>query len=167
MLTENQGQFQALLDAFRHGEPITPEERGKCWSVISASGWYENIGRNNNMFRSDDLSVIFELVVLPDLAEQPAPVAIARWAREAPVPMIQGLLAAAMKAGAETWNAAMAILEPALAYRWTIERFIRDHWDENRAVPSLADPPRGEGRATLRERLGRRRQSLAEMGDIG
>jgi hypothetical protein len=137
---------------------MTPEERGKSWGVISSVGWYETICRNND-FRSGDLVRIFSIIVIPEMAEQPPAEVIARWALEAPVPMVESLLAAARMAGTGTWDTVMEILEPALAYRWTIERFIRDYWDDSRAARPIADLGRGDGKGGLfglRRRPGRR-----------
>jgi hypothetical protein len=155
LLEEDQGRFESILDGiYRAAGGMPTEERARSWYVISGHGWYENICRNNS-FRSEDLARIFSIVVIPELAEAGLAQAIAGWAVEAPVPMVAGLLAAAQRGSPAVWNAVMDILEPALAYRWADERFMRDHWDASRAVRSNADIGRGDGKAGL---FGRRRR---------
>jgi hypothetical protein len=158
LLGEDQELFESILDRLYQAGGLPPEERGRCWSIVSSADWYEHICRSNS-FRSGDLARILGLIVLPELAERPPAEAIARWAVEAPAPLIEGLLAAARMAGPEMRDIVMDILEPALAYRWTIEKYMRDYWDGNRATHPRADPGRGEdkgGRFGLRRRAGRR-----------
>jgi hypothetical protein len=155
LLQEDQQRFESILDAiYLAAGEMTAEERGRSWDVISGTGWYENICRNNS-FRSADLARIFTIVVIPELADQRPATVIARWALEAPAPMVAGLLAAARMTSTAAWNAVMDILEPALAYRWTAERFMRDHWDVDRAVRPGTDLGRGDAKAGL---FGRRRR---------
>jgi hypothetical protein len=70
--------------------------------------------------------------------------------------MIDGLLAAARMTNVEVWNTVMGILESALAYRWTIERFMRDHWDESRVARPYAELGRDDNSRGLLGRLRRR-----------
>ena len=130
MLGEDQEQFESLLNAAHEADALTPEERAKSWAVISGDGWHDTISRNNS-FRSADLARIFSIVVIPDIAEQSAAGAIAKWAAQAPAPMIEGLLVAAQQASRETWQLAMNILEPALAVRWASERYLPDLLDRD------------------------------------
>jgi len=158
LLGEDQRLFEATLDGIYQSGDVPPEERARSWDVISAPGWYENICRYNG-FRSWDLTAVFSLIVIPELAEQPPAEVIARWAVEAPVPMIEGLLAAATAAGPGMWNLVMEILEPALAYRWTIDNYIRDRWEGARVVPAHLKPGRDDAKGGLfglRRRPGRR-----------
>jgi hypothetical protein len=155
LLGEDQRLFESLLDQICRVNDMTPEERGRSWDVISSNGWYENICRNNS-FRSTDLSNVFDVVVIPALAEQPSVEVLATWALKAPVPMVEGLLAAARMAGAEMNNTVMEILEPVLAYRWTVDNFMKDYWDSRRIVRSYAGPGRDDG---TRGFLGLRRKS--------
>jgi hypothetical protein len=157
-LGEDQTLFESMLDSIYRAGQISLEECARGWEVISCNNWYENISRNN-AFRSEDLANIFGLVVIPALADQPPAEVIARWALEAPVPMVEGLLAAASRVGTETWNIVMGVLEPALACRWTTEHFIRDYWDDHRVVRSDAGFGRDEGNRGflgLRRRSGRK-----------
>ena len=155
LLEEDQDRFESTLDGiYLAAGGMTPEERARSWHVISGNGWYENICRNNS-FRSEDLPRIFSIVVIPELAEPGVAQVIAGWALEAPVPMVAGLLAAARRASHDAWTTAMDILEPALAYRWTDERFMRDHWDASRAMRHNPDPKRGDGKGSF---LGKRRR---------
>jgi hypothetical protein len=157
LLGEDQELFESILDRVYQAGGLPPEERGRCWGVISSPDWYEHISRGNS-FRSGDLARILGLIVIPELAEPPAE-AIARWALEAPVPMVEGLLAAARMAGPDIWEIVMDILEPALAYRWTIASYMRDYWDGDRAVHPHVSLGREEGKGGLfgrRRRTGRR-----------
>lgn len=133
----DQAEFESILDGIRRSGVLTREECRRSWSVISGNDWYENVTRENS-FRSGDLAAIFSLVVIPDLdLAQPGAEVIARWAVEVPNPMIEGLLTAAKMGGGETWETAMRILEPALAYRWTAEHWMPPGlWDQSRAVRS-------------------------------
>jgi hypothetical protein len=158
LLPEDQRTFESILDSVYLASDMPPEERGRSWEVISSNGWYEGICRNNG-FRSTDLANIFGVIVIPDLAEQPPAEMIARWALVAPLPMVEGLLTAARMSGAEMWNTVMEILEPALAYRWTIEHFMKDHWDDRRVVRSYAGVGHDDGNRGflgLRRKSGRR-----------
>jgi hypothetical protein len=155
LLGDDQRLFESVLDSVYQASDMTPEERGRSWDVISSSGWYENVCRNNG-FRSTDLADIFVVVVIPDLAEQPPAEVMARWALDAPVPMVEGLLAAAKMTGAEMRNTVIEILEPALAYRWTIEHFMKDYWDDRRVARSYAGSERDDGNLGF---FGRRRRS--------
>ena len=146
LLGEDQELFQSMLDSIREVGDAAPVEREKSWYVISGTGWYENTSRNNS-FRSGDLAGIFALVVIPELAGQLWAEAIAKWMMDAPVPMVEGLLAAAQADGPEAWDAAMEILEPVLAYRWTIEHYMRDYWHSARAVRSPAGPGRVDSKS--------------------
>jgi hypothetical protein len=157
LLGEDQELFESILDRVCQAGGLPPEERGRCWGVISSPDWYEHTSQVNS-FRSGDLARILGLIVIPELAEPPVE-AIARWALEAPVPMVEGLLAAARTAGPEIWEIVMDILEPALAYRWTIASYMRDYWDGDRAVHPHVSLGRDEGkggRFGLRRRTGRR-----------
>jgi hypothetical protein len=155
LLEEDQERFELMLNGiYLAAGGMTADERGRSWDVISGHGWYENICRNNS-FRSEDLARIFSIVVIPELAEPGLAQVLAGWALEAPVPMVAGLLAATQRVSTAAWNTVMDILEPALAYRWADERFMRDHWDASRAVRLTTDPGRGDGKAGL---FGRRRR---------
>jgi hypothetical protein len=158
LLGENQPLFESILDSVYLASDMPPEERGRSWEVISSNGWYESISRNND-FRSTDLANIFGVIVIPALAEQPPADTMARWALVAPLPMVEGLLAAARMNGTEMWNTVMEILEPALAYRWTIEHFVKDYWDDRRMVRSYAGVGHDDsnrGFLGLRRKSGRR-----------
>ena len=158
LLGEDQPLFESILDGIHQSGGVAPEERARSWDVISGAGWYENICQYNS-FRSRDLAGIFFLVVVPELAEQPPAEVIARWAVEAPVPMVEGLLAAATAAGPDMWNLVMEILEPALAYRWARENYLRDRWDGARAVRPHVSHGRDDGKGGIfgkRRRPGRR-----------
>jgi hypothetical protein len=146
LLGEDQELFQSILDGIRQAGEADPAEREKIWYVISGTGWYENISRNNS-FRSGDLAGIFALVVIPELAGQLWAEAIAKWVIDAPVPMVEGLLAAAQADGPEAWDTAMGILEPMLAYRWTIEHYMRDYWHSATAVRQQAGPGRVDSKS--------------------
>jgi hypothetical protein len=146
LLGEDQELFQSILDGILQAGNAPPQEREKSWYVISGTGWYESICRNNS-FRSGDLASIFALVVIPELASQLWGEAIAGWLTEAPVPMVEGLIAAAQADGQETWDTAMGILEPVLAYRWMIEHYLRDYWHGARAVRPHVDPGRVESKS--------------------
>jgi hypothetical protein len=145
LLGEDQELFQSILDGIHRAGEMPLEEREKSWYVISGTGWYENIARNNS-FRSGDLASIFAQVVIPELAGQLRAEEIAQWAMEAPVPMVEGMLAAAQADGAEAWDAAMGIVEPVLAYRWMVEHYLRDYWHGARAARPNADPGRADGK---------------------
>ena len=148
LLGEDQALFQSILDSV-YEVTLTSDERGKSWDVICHRDWYENICRNNNNFRSRDLAKIFGIIVIPEIADQTSSQAVAKWAAEAPPPMIKGLLEAAGQAGEEMWNSVMGILEPTLAYRWTVDHYIQECWDEGRVVRSNAELGRGDGNRGL------------------
>jgi len=156
---EDHELFQSILDGIYQTENATPEEREKSWYVISGTGWYENICRDNR-FRSGDLASIFALVVIPELADQLRAEAIAGWVKKAPAPMVQGLLAAAQADSQEAWDTAVEILEPALAHRWIIENFMGDYWPGARSARQHLDPEHTDNRCGflgIRRRPGRHR----------
>ena len=143
-------EFDSILDAIHRVGILTPEESRRSWSVISSNDWYGYASRLNG-FGPEDLAVIFGLVVIPDLdGAQPGAERIARWALEAPPPMIEGLLNAASTGGVGTRETAMRILEPALAYRWTAEHRMPGLWDKNRAVRPEPAPARRDDTGALR-----------------
>ena len=103
LLGEDQRVFESYLDDIYQvvSASMTSAERTKSWDVISATGWYENICQRNN-FRSRDLATIFTLVVIPEFAGQPPAEVLARWAIDAPAPMVDGLLEAAKADGPDS-----------------------------------------------------------------
>jgi hypothetical protein len=140
LLGEDQRQFESILDnVYQEADGITPEERARSWDVITRDAWYENTCQHNS-FRSMDLARILHIVVIPELADNDQAVqAIARWAVQAPDPMLEGLGTAARVTSSQMWQLVTAILVPALACRWAVDHFMRDQWDGDRVARSSAD----------------------------
>jgi hypothetical protein len=161
LIGEDQALFESILDGIHRASVLTPEERRRSWGVISDRAWHTNVTRNNG-FRSGDLTIIFSLVVIPGLVPYAPANVIAKWALDAPPPMIQGLLAAATRAGAGMPETVMQSLEPALAYRWMTEHYMPEYWDDSRLVrpdPGLARRGDGSRPGWLRRLFG--------LGDAG
>jgi hypothetical protein len=125
-----------MLDAVLRARDISPTEREKSWRIISTQDWYEKINKIK-VLRPGDLEGILAMTIIPDLAQPSAVEDIARWARDAPVPMIDCLLGAAQADAEETWIYVMKLLTPALASRWANDKGVM-RWDEGRAMRSTA-----------------------------
>jgi hypothetical protein len=146
-ITNNADQFNSILrrifDVGIH--PDNHRERAKSWDVISDINWYNHITEHWGI-HLDDLAHIFRIVVIPDFTGPVAAEVIARWACEAPPPMIGGLLAAARNADLDMWHVMMHILEPVLAARWATDNSIYEHWDPERISRGVADYGGGDNR---------------------
>ena len=124
-------------------------ERGECWNIVSDTSWCDRVYEG---FQPAELSGIFTLVAIPDIAEQGWAEPIGRWSLTAPMPMIGGLLIAASEVSEETWRALMGLLGPFLAQRLVNDSRISNQWDNNLAWQAAREfkppEPRG-GRRTL------------------
>ena len=107
---------------------LSPETRSdtadriKARSEISKSQWYDTIYlRFGDTFSTDTLSMIFQVILIPDLGDSAVAKEIADWAGHAPPAVIGGLLAAARTYGDVTWQLMMDILGPALSRRWAAD----------------------------------------------
>jgi hypothetical protein len=142
--------FQEVLREIDLARGVAEQaDRARSRKIVSNIHWYDNIcQRFTHELDIGELAGIFQVIVIPDLAEQEVAEVIARWAMDAPPTVIGGLLVAARQSGNVAWQAMMRILQPILAYRWTVESDLRSLWD-----PSLAPGTKGEipkGRRGLR-----------------
>jgi hypothetical protein len=147
LVGDDAGRFDSILRGISQvgGQLAGPNDRLKSWEVISHNDWYANI-RKHHLFGVAELIEIFGIVVIPDLVGPDAAEVIARWAYDAPPPMVGGLLGAARRASPETWRATIRILESVLAARWAADNSIQDQWDASRATWSAGEFGRGENK---------------------
>jgi hypothetical protein len=160
-------EFQATLEQISRiaSQTDDPADRDKSWDILRSRHWYSNIA-NDRAFSLDELTLIFKVVVIPQLAVRDTDRAIASWApgitawaRDAAPLMIGGLLAAAREASPDVWQAVMGILEPVVAVRWVTENSIQEQWDARRAVRPAAELGRDDGKPRMLDRF-RGRTSL-------
>jgi hypothetical protein len=144
---DDPGRFDSILRGISQagGQLADLNDRLKSWEVISNNDWYANICKHH-VFGVTELAEIFGIVVIPDLVGPDAAEVIARWAYDAPPPMVGGLLGAARKASPETWRAVIRILESVLAARWAADNSIQNQWDADRATWSTGDFGRSENK---------------------
>jgi hypothetical protein len=138
-------EFEAILEDVLN-PVIQPDFSGrvKARREVSKDGWYENIcERFGDILDVTALSGIFEIIVIPDLDSMEVARKIADWADYAQPAVIGGLLAAARQSGDDAWQLIMQILQPKLAYRWTVENYIQQEWDLGLASQPASDPGRG------------------------
>jgi hypothetical protein len=127
------------------------QDRVRARREVSKPGWYEQIlSRFGDSFGIMSLSEIFEQIVLPDLNNSLVADMIAQWAVEKNPVMIGGLLTAASRTDDDIWQSMMAILQPHLAYRWTVENLRDTLW--NPAIAPQPDDGPGRGRRGRRRR---------------
>ena len=126
-------------------------DRVKARREVSKDEWYRNIRTKfGKILWVDGLARIFQIIVLPDLEDPTVAKKIADWAEHAQPVIIASLLTASRISGDDTWLRMMQILQPNLAYRWTIWQHMEVLWDPSLASQSAADP--GRGRFSFRRR---------------
>lgn len=157
LVRDDTDKFESTLKriAQARAQSITPNDRANSWEKIRHNEWYTHISERQ-VFHSSEIAGIFGMVVIPDLVGPDAPAVIAgiaQWAYTAPPPMIDGLLAAARKAGNDTWQDVMRILDSALAARWAAENLNQQQWDAGRVTWSANEMGRGDARKGLRRLL--------------
>jgi hypothetical protein len=128
-------------------QSVAPDDRRDSWDVIRANGWYERISQENSFYK-EDVARIFRIVLIPELGQPDVAENIARWARNAPDRMIEGLLLAAKKTDPETWHYVMRILEPVLALLHAHRGEFADQWDPAWAARPAGYQGRGDGRGS-------------------
>ena len=111
---------------------------------MSKGEWYKNICEKfGKVLWVNELAMIFQIIVIPDLADATVAKKIADWAEHAQPVIIASLLRASRISGDDTWHSMMQILQPKLAYRWTIIHHMEMLWDPSLASQSAGDPGRG------------------------
>jgi hypothetical protein len=163
-------EFQSTLERISRvgSQSNDPTDRVKSWDIIRSKDWYSNIDADR-AFSLDELTEIFRIVVIPELAGRDTGEGIARaaegvvnwaaiatWAADAQPLMIGGLLAAARQASPDVWQAVMGILEPVIAVRWVADHSIQEQWDTRRAVRSTAEFGRDDSKRGLNNLFRRR-----------
>ena len=119
-------------------------DRVKARREVSKGEWYKNICEKfGKVLWVNELAMIFQIIVIPDLADATVAKKIADWAEHAQPVIIASLLTASMISGDDTWHSMMQILQPKLAYRWTIGHHMEMLWDPSLASQSAGDPGRG------------------------
>ena len=146
-------EFDFILQGIL-GPDIQPDtaDRVKARREISKGEWYKTIREKfGKLLGVNELARIFQVIVIPDLEDSTVAKKIGDWAEHAQPVIIASLLTASRIAGDDTWHRMMQILQPNLAYRWTIMLRMEVLWD-----PSLASQPAVD---SGRGRFGRRRRS--------
>jgi len=126
---------------------VDPDDRRNSWDVIRINGWYERISEENSFYK-EDVAHIFRIVLIPEMGQPDVAEKISRWALNAPNRMIEGLLLAAKKTDAETWQYVMRILEPVLALLHAHHGEFSDQWDPARAARPAEYQGRGDGKGS-------------------
>jgi hypothetical protein len=138
-------EFQSILRAILHltALPDFPE-RVKSRREVSKPEWYGEICEQFfEIFYSDTIGQIFQLIIVPDLEKPDVMKKIAEWAEYAQPGIIAGLLEAARQSGDGTWQTMMRILQPKLAYRWMRRCGIQELWDPSLVAQPASDSGRG------------------------
>jgi hypothetical protein len=137
-------EFKAILQSIlRSDSQPDTADRVKARREVSKSGWYENIHeRFDKLLWVEELTRIFYIIVIPDLEDPTVAKKIGEWAEHAHPAIIAGLLRAARMFDDDTWHSMMQILQPKLAYRWTIKHGMQVLWDPSLATHSPGDSGR-------------------------
>jgi hypothetical protein len=137
-------EFESILqDVFGPGAQSDPGDRVKARREVSKHGWYDKIHEQfGDVLHVDTLSNIFQIIIIPDLDNPDVVKKITEWTGHAHPAVIGGLLVAAKQSGDDTWQSMMQILQPRLAYRWTIDHNLQALWDPNQSPPG-GDSGRG------------------------
>ena len=119
-------------------------DRVKARREVSKGEWYKNICEKfGKVLWVNELAMIFQIIVIPDLADPTVAKKVADWAEHAQPVIIASLLTASKISGDDTWHSMMQILQPKLAYQWTIIHHMDMLWDPSLASQSAGDPGRG------------------------
>ena len=124
--------------------PPDTADRVKARREVSKGEWYKNIREKfGQLLWVNELAMILQIIVIPDLADPTVAKKIADWAEHAQPVIIASLLTASRISGDGTWHSMMQILQPKLAYRWTIIQHMEVLWDPSLASQSASDSSRG------------------------
>jgi hypothetical protein len=127
------GEFSSVLQEILTISGV-PEfgDRVSARRLLSEITWCIDPSRPDDcQLHADELSRIFQLVVIPDLDRPRVVKEIAEWAATAPPPVIRGLLASAQargRADKSPFPQLISILEPMLARRWIEEHGLQADW---------------------------------------
>lgn len=138
-------EFNSLLHGILSpdSQPDTAD-RVKARREVSKGEWYKNIlEKFGKILWVNELAMIFQIIVIPDLEDPTVAKKIADWAEYAQPVIIASLLTASRISGDDSWHSMMHILQPKLAYRWTIIQHMEVLWDPSMASQPASDSGRG------------------------
>jgi hypothetical protein len=144
--TQDADEFKSILQDVLTVSGV-PEfgERVEARRLLAEVSWCIHPSRPGaRELHADELSRIFQLIIIPDLDRPRVAREIADWAAIAPPAVIRGLLGGAKAGGrspgGDRYPVMMKILEPVLADRWIDEHDLQADWDPRRSGRVRQEP---------------------------